>query len=181
MTDSVSKAIESTPTVRFFGLIKKGVAPEAASVQVFGKLDHELLELSQDLLSLPSLSPRSFQERMEDIIENHMESTFDFLTDLGAEVERETERQNQLTQFLGVSLRGVLPYAEDAVLSLSENYTRDGEEGSKDEMQKGHRCVTRAQAALNRLENTPLAIKNLDDDVFDDTFEIVFDDEAEVD
>lgn len=179
MTEEVSKLIETTPTIRFFGLIKKGVAPEAASQQVFGKLDQELLKLSHDLMTLPPFSPRSFQERMEDIVENHMETTLDFLTDLGAEVEREAEKQNQLTQFLGVSLRGVLPYAEDAVLALHENYARDGEEGSKDEVRKGHQSVTRAQAALNHLETTPLAIKNMDDDIFDDAFEIVFDDEAE--
>lgn len=75
--------------------------------------------------------------------------------------------ERKLTQFLGVGLRDVLPYAERDVFASE---TRDS---------NAHRAITRAQAALNRLEATDLKIKDVPNDAFDDDFQVIFDDEDE--
>lgn len=90
---------------------------------------------------------------------------------------RDPESSSDLMQFLGVALRGVLPYAENEVGGLWNSAHRDNDPALREEAQKGSEHITRAQAALNRLNETPLSIEEIEDDAFDDTFEIRFDEE----
>lgn len=91
----------------------------------------------------------------------------------------ELEHDKKLIQFLGVSLRTVLPYAEQEAMSLHEAAHRDNDEILRHEITAAHRAVTRAQSALNYISRSKYNISNLTDDAFDDDFQVVFDDEEE--
>lgn len=91
---------------------------------------------------------------------------------------REAQEQGKLTQFLGVALRGVLPYAEQEVHSIHEVARRDNDEEARAEAIDGDRALIRARIALDRLNGTSATIADLDDDVFDEDFEVTFEDDV---
>jgi hypothetical protein len=85
--------------------------------------------------------------------------------------------ERKLTQFLGVSLRQVLPYAEQEINAIYEVARRDSDDVVRQEAQVGSQALTRAQTALSRLEATELTIKDVPDDAFDDDFQVIFEDD----
>lgn len=87
----------------------------------------------------------------------------------------EAQQQDKLTQFLGVSLRALLPYAEQEVGSLREIGSRDNDSDVLAEAMTGHLAIQRANVALNTLNASSLSVEELDDDAFDDDFQVVFD------
>lgn len=101
-------------------------------------------------------------------------------TQLGSEVKHlidEVNRERDLTKLLGVSLRGVLPYAQAELENLSGAYQKDADPDVKDELNRCSVRVQRAQQALQHLDDSPLSIINNMDHDFDDAFKIVFEDD----
>lgn len=99
-------------------------------------------------------------------------------TALGQEIRKmgeKVEHEHDLTQLLGVSIRGILPYAENELNNLREAHKRDADPDVLDEVQRASVRVQRAQQALDRLNLSPLQIDNCADEEFDDKFEIRFD------
>lgn len=87
--------------------------------------------------------------------------------------ERQQETDN-LTQFLGVSLRSILPYALESV--VQRRYQAEVNEIPEDQLSAelaGWR-ITRAEAALAALGETALNIDHLPDEELDDEFKIHF-------
>ncbi len=87
--------------------------------------------------------------------------------------ERQQATDN-LTQFLGVSLRGVLPYAIESVAQrrYQAQLTEDPEAAASAAL--AHRQIDRAEAALTALRESDLNIEALNDDELDGEFTIVF-------
>jgi hypothetical protein len=104
-------------------------------------------------------------------------------TALGREIKEmgaKVERGHKLTQLLGISLRGVLPYAEQELERL-RTAAKDGPEDmdAKDERDNASYRIQRAAQALNQLGLSPLTVENCADEEFDDEFEIRFTDEED--
>lgn len=104
-------------------------------------------------------------------------------TPLGREIKEMGEaaaRNHDLTRLLGVSLRGVLPYAEQALENLRETVKNNPEDPDlRDERNRASYRVQRATQALNHLGLSTLPIENCTDEEYDDTFEIRFTDEED--
>lgn len=100
-------------------------------------------------------------------------------TPLGKEIKQLGEKvklEHDLTQLLGVSLRGVLPYAQQELEELIEDQKDSSDQDLKDELDICNVHIQRAQQALQHLNDSPLSIAVVLDDAFDDTFEIRFED-----
>ena len=93
------------------------------------------------------------------------------------ETLRRRDANNQLAQFLGVSLRAVLPYAQSEYEAISDVARRDNDEVARAEARVAGRAVTRANHALKELEASELNINDLEDDSLDEDFQVVFEDE----
>lgn len=89
--------------------------------------------------------------------------------------QEQLHEERQLTQFLGLALRQVLPFAVNEVDSMYDDAKADGEEVFADIAEQGSRSVHRARTALQRLDASALSVKDLEDDHFDDEFQIKFD------
>lgn len=92
-------------------------------------------------------------------------------------LQAEIERERHLTQLLGVSLRGVLPYAEAHLDTLTGDTMINREPDIKREIKSCSVYVQRAQQALQHLNDSEHSILNVQDDAFDDEFKIVFEDD----
>mgnify|MGYP007027767524 CR=1 FL=1 len=90
---------------------------------------------------------------------------------------RRMDEHLQLAQFLGVSLRAVLPYAQTEYESIGDVARRDNDEVARAEARVAGRAVTRANHALKELEASELNINDLEDDSLDEDFQVVFEDE----
>jgi len=112
------------------------------------------------------------------MIGDHVEET-----PLGKQIKEMGEKvkhDHQLTQLLGVSLRGVLPYAEHELDGLRDAVRNNpGDPDLRDERDRASYRIQRATHALTQLGLSPLAIENCADEEFDDTFEIRFTDEED--
>lgn len=104
-------------------------------------------------------------------------------TPLGREIKEMGEKvkhDHNLTQLLGLSLRGVLPYAEHELDGLRDAVRNNpGDPDLRDERDRASYRVQRAAQALEKLNLSPLAVDNCADEEFDDTFEIRFTDEED--
>lgn len=98
-----------------------------------------------------------------------------FFDDVASAIKEE----RQLTQLMGVALRGVLPYAENEVFALAGAFQKDGDESIREEYERGSEKVSRAHQALNILNSSSLSIEGLSDDAFDDSFQIKFEDDGD--
>lgn len=83
------------------------------------------------------------------------------------------KRQDDLTQLLGISLRDILPYAQNEITAIGDRV--DDTVESQDRYAAAYTRLNRATQALNVLNTTPLSVENLTNDIFDDEFEIKFD------
>lgn len=96
----------------------------------------------------------------------------------GAATAVEDVDVSQLTQFIGLSLRAILPYAEREVQSIDEVARRDNDETARAEAADGDHALKRARIALDTLNKTELSIANFDDAIYDEDFQVVFEDDA---
>ena len=113
-------------------------------------------------------------------VEAHGPLSEELLKDLPESLQQqiaESQEQAKLTQFLGLSLRSVLPYAESEANNLSEVARRDNDDEVQAESVIAERALQRARVALERLDGTSLSINELEDDALDDDFEITFEDD----
>ncbi len=124
---------------------------------------------SQDITGVSITRVEAFGPMSEELLKD--------LPQTVQEQVREAQEQGKLTQFLGVALRGVLPYAEQEVRSIHEVARRDNDEEARAEAVDGDRVLARARVALDRLNDTSATIADLDDDVFDDDFQVNFEDD----
>ncbi|QVD49135.1 hypothetical protein LUCX_65 [Xanthomonas phage vB_XciM_LucasX] len=91
----------------------------------------------------------------------------------------EGKRAADLTQLLGLALRGVTPLADLWRNRLEGLHEENADGGIQVQIDLAKKAVSRADQALTRLANTSLDITNLTDDAFDDTFQIIFTDEVD--
>lgn len=96
------------------------------------------------------------------------------LSTIAAGVYERRQEADNLTQFLGVSLRGVLPYAIESVAQrrYQAQITEDPEAAASAAL--AHRQIDRAEAALAALRESDLNVDALNDDELDDGFTILF-------
>ena len=133
-------------------------------------LEKQLYELGE--AALQGMDAKLESTRATAIERPTVSMNWGFFNDLTDTIREE----RKLTQFLGVGLRGVLPYAKQEASYLIDAQRREDCEKGYQEGQLAKRAVVRAQAALNRLETTELKIIDIPNDTFDDDFQVIFDD-----
>ncbi|WJJ55236.1 hypothetical protein [Xanthomonas phage RTH11] len=113
----------------------------------------------------------------EDCAPDRMEATTGYvmvpvarLESLGIQIHEE----RKLTQFLGVALREVVPWAGNELGTLIEGQVTEQDQALVKEAQQ---AVTRAETALAALRQTTLFIDNTPANAFDDEFRVTFEEE----
>lgn len=100
--------------------------------------------------------------------------------------ELEGIKEDELAQFVGLALMGILPYAESEVAYMDDDVKNhqpvDDIGPTREELElkakEAHQAVTRAQKALNMINAHPQwNSRGLPASHFDDTFQIKFDEE----
>lgn len=138
-------------------------------------------ELEKVVCDWGNANPRLF-DQLPDYDTSRIQKTIDkamgeIRKDLSTITDGLRERQqasDNLTQFLGVSLRGVLPYAIESVAQrrYQAQITEDPEAAASAAL--AHRQIDRAEAALTALRESDLNVDALNDDELDDGFTILF-------
>lgn len=106
---------------------------------------------------------------------NPIDGGLDAIAQLAEELTEDLAKERQLTQFLGVALREVMPVAERGRESLIMTSANSSE--NKDLNQRAvlaDQAVQRAQCALNALGACHLSVEMLPATYFDDQFEVKF-------
>ena len=112
-------------------------------------------------------------------VENFSQAVKETLAPLREEVREATSRTSELdtlTQFLGVSLRGVLPFAIESVAQRRYQAEVNEDPDAMVSAVKAHQLIDRAEAALVALRETDLNIDDKSDDELDGEFTIFFED-----
>lgn len=126
---------------------------------------------NEDVQGLTFTRVETFGSQSEELIR-------DLPEDMQEQVHK-AQRQNDLTQLLGVALRSVLPYADCEMETLRRQHEANEDGGLKVELDLASQRIRRGYAAVDLLNETQLFIKNTPEDAFDDTFEIYFADDDE--
>jgi len=139
-----------------------------------GELEKVMADWGNAHLHVFDQLPDFNTSRIQNIIEKSMA---EFRKDLSTITHGLRERQqasDNLTQFLGVSLRGVLPYAIESVAQRRYQAQLNEDPEAAASVALAHRQIDRAEAALTALRESDLNIEALNDDELDGEFTIVF-------
>lgn len=92
---------------------------------------------------------------------------------------RRRDENNQLAQFLGLSLRAVMPLAELKASEMSDLVRESDSDAGRSTSRSINRHITRAHHALRELDASELNINALEDDSLDEDFQVLFSDDDE--
>ncbi len=170
---------------RMCALAAEGVDPEVAGLQVMGDVNHPAVKVIEAIQKSEGVdmsrailigAGRALEEHVPTSPLDRIAHSVEVAGDLLSDVMHHVVAERTMTCALGVALRQVLPFAENEVLALHDSAHRNGDLELSEQAQDASRSITRAQAVLNKLEKTHLAVRHLEDDHFDEEFQIKFED-----
>lgn len=175
-------------TQRILTMVLAGVDPQAAALQVTGSTEHPTVAAIEKLRRKEGddysrvIMFGMLNNPHKPVRINPLDTTIGCVREFLTDIERQVAQERQLTQFLGLSLRGVMDCAEhgrNGLIGMSVFHPEDKELEAR--ANRASKALDRADAALQALDETTLHISDLPDDGLDDAFEIKFDTDEDED
>lgn len=115
------------------------------------------------------------RENYPEVGDNPTDSNLQAITQIAEEMAEDLTKERQLAQFLGLSLRAVMPATERGLLSMiAMSATSPDDKSLNQRVELTNQAFQRAQHALDLLDGCHLSVEMLPDDHFDEHFEVKF-------